>query len=210
MSTASIIVPDVTDQNAELISDIEQINASTDVQVLLSQIHECLTITVHALMKLGAIVRRLEVLEVDVSALRLPNMDYFRRIAHGSMLPEVFVSLAGTPMVLRRVSRLPMVDQREIADGGPVKVMLRGGDHLMVAVSDLTTKQIKQVFAADHIRSESQQVAWLVEFDSQKLLPDAERPVVMLDRRRNGIVVGDVFVSAGDLAQYLGDLSRKV
>jgi len=207
MSTATIVEKGTGHRN-DIASSLEQIKSEHDVQSLLSQMNDCLALTADSIMKIGAIVRRLEQLEVDVSSLRIPNMDYFRRIAHGSMLPGVFVSLAGSPLIMRRVSRLPIPDQQKIVNGEPVKVILRGGDHMMISVDNMTTKQTKQVFAVDHIRSDSQQAAWLVA-DEQSIPANTERPPVMLDRRRNGIVIGEVFVSASDLAKYLGDLAEK-
>jgi len=199
---------EVAVMNESVADAIARIELENDVPALLAEMRECLAITVATLAKLGAIIRRLESLDVDVLELKIPNMDYFRRIAHGVMLPEVFVSLSGCPMVLRRVSRLPLVDQQRVVDGERVKVMLRGGDCLMVAVQDLTAKQARQVFAIDHFRSESQQVAWLVEQD-QQVKKAVDPPEVLLDRKRNGIVCGDVFLSAAELAGYLGDLAKR-
>lgn len=208
MSTETLI-EETSDRRCRLTAELNRIAEDDDVQSLLSQLHECLAMTVGSIVKLAAIVRRLELLEVNVVELRIPNMAYFRKIAHGGMLPALFINLAGSPQVMRRVSRLPIPDQQKIVDGESMKVMLRGGDHLMISVTDMTGSQVTQVFAGDHIRSESQQVAWLVEHSQRAEVQKVPSPPVMLDRKRHGIVVGDVFVSASDLAAYLGDLAKK-
>tara|TARA_R110000868_G_scaffold366198_1_gene629117 strand:- start:214 stop:834 length:621 start_codon:yes stop_codon:yes gene_type:complete len=187
---------------------IARIESEEDVQSLIGEMKECLTVTVDAIRRLGAIVRRLEELKFDFSELRIPNMDYFRKIGHGRMLPEVFVSLAGKPNLLRKVSNVMIQEQQHIVDGKPVKVMLRGGDFMLAAPSDMTFDQIRQVFAADHIRNDSEQAAWLIDRD-QKVTPTATASPVMLDRKRHGIVVGDTFISATDLAGYLGSLAER-
>lgn len=197
-----------TNHGVDMDIAIARIEAEDNVQSLLLEMQECLAVTVGSIVKLGAIVRRLETLEVDMSTVRIPNMDYFRRVAHGKMLPEVFVEMVGSPLVLRRVSRLPLPDQRSIVDGKPVKVMLPGGDHLLIAPKDMTTGQSKQVFAADHIRSDAQQVAWMAERSQRATLPPENRPV-LVDRKRHGIVVGETFISASELAGYLGELATK-
>ena len=188
--------------------ELVRISAEIDPQSLVAELAECMSITVKAIVKIGAIIRRLEILEFDIGALKLPNLNYFRRVAHGKMIPELFVSLVGAPIVLRKVSYLPIPDQQRIASGKPVKVILRGGDHMLIRVDDLTNEQARQVFASDHIRSDSQQAAWLVE-RSQKVTSVASASVVMIDRKRHGIVVGDTFISATDLAGYLGSLAEK-
>lgn len=201
MSTTELVATDLT-------SVLSRIEASTDTDALLLELRECLAVTVSAIVRIGAIVQRLEALEFDLSSIRIPNMDYFRKVAHGKMLPEVFVEMIGSPLIMRRVSQLPLPDQRSIVGGKPVKVMLSGGDHLLIAPKDMTTEQAKQVFASDHIRSDAQQVAWLVDKSQRKPSAVDHRPV-LLDRRRHGIVVGETFISATELAGFLGELATK-
>ena len=187
---------------------IARIESEDDVQSLIGEMKECLSITVDSIRRLGAIVRRLETLGVDFGEIRIPNMDYFRKIGHGRMLPDVFVRLAGSPNLLRKVSNLTLQDQQHIVDGKPIKVMLRGGDFMMATPTDMTFEQVRQVFAVDHIRSDSEQSAWLID-KSQKRTPTATASPVMLDRKRHGIVVGETFISATDLAGYLGSLAER-
>jgi hypothetical protein len=189
-------------------NDLLRINEESNAQSLVSELGECMEVTVRTIMKIGAIIRRLEELGFDIESLRIPNITYFRKVAHGKMIPELFVNLIGAPRVLRKVANLPIPDQRLVADGKPVKLILRGGDHMLVRVEDMTNDQARQVFASDHIRSDSQQAAWLVE--RSQSIPSAESAsAVLIDRKRHGIVVGDTFISATDLAGYLGRLAEK-
>jgi hypothetical protein len=203
MSSATMIASNET-QTREL----SRIGDESNPQVLVTELTACMAVTVQAIVKIGAIIRRLDELGFDIESLRLPNLSYFRKVAHGQMVPELFVSLIGAPIVLRKVANLPLFDQQRISDGKPVKVILPGGDHMMIRVEDMTREQAQQVFASDYIRSDSQQAAWLVEKSQVVGSRKADAPV-MLDRRRHGIVVGETFISASDLAKYLGDLANK-
>ena len=201
MSEASVV------ETSEVCGDLSRIDSESDIQSLLSEMVECVSVTVFSIVKIGAIIRRLEELEFDINSLNLPNVEYFRKVAHGSMSADVFVKFAGLPVMMRRIASLPMPDQKMLVDGKPLKVMLRGGDHLLIAANDMTTDQVRQVFASSHIRSDAEQVAWLVD-RSQKC--DVPAPsAVTLDRRRHGIIVGDTFISATDLAKYLGRLAER-
>lgn len=119
------------------------------------------------------------------------------------------MGLAGYPQVLRMASRLPIKDQQHIADGQAVKLMLIGGDHLMVKPCDMTAEQRSQVFSTNSIRTEAQQIAWLTQRQQSRSCKAAPRPDVLLDRRRHGIVVGEVFIGAEALAGYLADLAKR-
>jgi hypothetical protein len=204
MSTATLSQCNTIDD-----SELSEISTETDTKLLVDQLVSCMSVTVQAIKKIALIVRRLDELDFDIESLRLPNIGYFRKVADGKMVPELFVSLIGAPIVLRKVSNLSILDQKRITEGQPVKVMLHGGDHMMIRVKDMTNEQARQVFAHDHIRNDQQQAAWLVERSQMAKGTAVAASPVTIDRRRNGIVVGDVFVSANDLASYLGALAAK-
>lgn len=207
MTTTTLAAP--YDGDEELRQSIEQIEGETDVEKLTQGLLSCVALTVRTLVLLGVYIRRLETLGADVLNLRVPNMGYFRRIAHGQLLPEVFIELAGTPHLLRKVSLLSVQDQETVNNATPLEVLLPGGDHLLVAPKDMTFSQVRQVFANGSIRSKPQQAAWLADQQQQAAL--AKRPPleVAVDRKRNGIRVGDLFISAGHLAGYLAQLATK-
>lgn len=200
----------VTKRNDDKLKDsIARIESENDPEKLLDELRQCLAISVETLLRLGAIIRRLETIGIDVFALEIPNFNYLRRIAHGQMMPELFIELAGMPGLLRKVSTLPLPDQKKIADGRPLKVMLHGGDHLLISPKDMTPSQVQQVFGRQGLRSEAQQVAWMTDRQQELSRKSVPRPEVELDRKRHGIRVGETFLSANDLAGYLAQLAAK-
>lgn len=68
--------------------------------------------------------------------------------------------LFGGQRVDGKLRKLPLSQQRAALDTG-IAVLVDEGDHLLVQPSDLTPVQIQQVFAGDHIRSLSEQRAWV-------------------------------------------------
>lgn len=182
------------------------IEDETDTKKLLEQLKNCLTTTVEMVIRMSAIVRRLEVLGVDVLGLSFPNIDYFRKIAFGQLDANLFVEFSALPSLLQKISRLPIPDQTKIAKGQHLKVMLDGGDHIMVAPNDMTRNQINQVFGKSGIRNDAQQAAWLAEFKIKQAYRSTPKPEIAIDRKRRGITVNSVFLSASDLAGYLSRL----
>lgn len=171
-----------------------------------------LAMSAEGLSRAAAAVRRLEEIGDDVSDLRHGMLEYLRLIAHGQVLPELVASYAGRPLLLSKATTLPIPDQRRIAAGEPIRVLslVDGGvDHRLVSPADLTSSDIRQVFGPGHIRNDAQQRGFL------EAKPAAARRVtvvdegeVKLDKRRGGIVVGGVFLSRSDLADYVARLER--
>jgi len=203
------IVTSKGNQGKELMDSIRRIESNEDSTALVAELHECLALSTNSLIRLAVIINRLEDLGVDIISLQIPNMNYFRKIASGQFMPELFIECSGSPGLLRKLSSLPISDQKRIADGSALKVILQGGDHLMVAPKDMTPSQIRQVFGTEGIRSDSQQAAWIVDSQQAKAFKRIPRPAIQIDRRKNGIVVGETFLSASDLAGYLSQLTAK-
>jgi hypothetical protein len=168
----------------------------------------CLAITVGTVLKIAAIVKRLEELNFNLRELNVPNLEFFRKVSQGAVVPEVYVNFIGMPAIMRKIASLPVGDQKKITDGKKLKVMLRAGDFVMVSAEEMTNAQSKQVFASDHIRNDSEQAAWLIERDQHAETVTPSDPI-MVDRKRNGIVVGELFISARELATFLGRLAEK-
>jgi hypothetical protein len=90
------------------------------------------------------------------------------RIGRKQLCPQLL--LAEYPAA-RRLERLPFSEQERLMNG-PVEVLiLRDGttDTLQVNVQHLTPQQVRQVFAASHVRSLAEQRQWI---ESQR--PPAE------------------------------------
>lgn len=209
MSNVTAIAVDDFENNPELKTELLRIEQENDTKRLTDEMFQCLTLSVQTLIRLGAIIRRLESLGIDVVAFEIPNMNLFRRVAHGQMIPELMLEMGGSPRLLKKVACLPITDQRRIANGGAVKVLLDGGSHLMLQPANMTSQQVSQVFGNGSIRNESQQAAWLVENRQKQSQKIAPKPDVELDRRHRGIRVGEVFIGVADLAGYLAQLATK-
>lgn len=185
---------------------LQSIESETDTEKLLSLLNECLAITTETIIRIASILKRLEALGVDLIELKIRNLNYYRKIAAGQLLPELFLEASGCPMLLRQTMTLPLQDQKRIAENKPVKVMLTGGDHLLIEPKNLTAQQIKQVFSATGLRSEGQQISWLMEQRERTQIKGQPRPEVIVDRKNHGIRVDSVFISAADLTRYLSQL----
>jgi hypothetical protein len=81
--------------------------------------------------------------------------------------------VAGTSLGGAALRHLPIMYQREALDHG-VEVALPGGDSIRIAVDNLTGPQIRQVFAATHIRDLAAQRAWLATNSPEAKLENAD------------------------------------
>lgn len=95
---------------------------------------------------------------------RLNYGSYLPLVASGTVLAEVVAAFQQKPTHLRLVAGLPIDDQRRIAAGEPVKlVVMQDGKftHRMIPVADLTADQIEQVIVGRGLSTESEQIAAL-------------------------------------------------
>ena len=125
-----------------------------------------------------------------------------------SAIPELLVALQGSPMLLDRVSALPLPDQRRIAAGEPLKVVVTDDGkttHRLVEPSRMNRFEIFQVFAKDHIRDDGEQVGFINSKSPPERRP---RNGVVLDTKKGGIFVNGEFISRKTLAEFLAKLSQ--
>lgn len=86
----------------------------------------------------------------------------FEKIGRKLVHPKLFLSSApGT----KKLQNLPYsVQERLIEEPVPLIVEIEGGvDILMVKVKDMSRDQADQCFASDHVRTEAEQRAWLID-----------------------------------------------
>lgn len=188
--------------------ELTLIRQSSDTQWLMSELKECLKITVYHVIKLAAIVRRLEECgcEIEVDFSLLP---YIRKVAYEQVVPELIVSLQGDQQLLSKAASLPIPEQRMIAENKPLKVMEIGGDHRKVPPLSMTRREIRQVFGRDKIRSDAEQIGWLRDEQTKAAVHQKVQSEVLVDQKKKGIVVNGTFVSAADLAHYLAELTPR-
>lgn len=130
-------------------------------QQLIDIILEGLQLTVRGVCMAAQAVGILESRGRDLSELKLSFYHALRKVASKTLEPEAFIRFAGKRTILDRVSGLPISDQRRLAKGEPVKLLVyaEGGERTirMADPLEMLPKQIAQVFASDHIRNEAEQ-----------------------------------------------------
>lgn len=119
------------------------------------------------LLRLALIVRELEGRGEDLSGLKIGLIHHLRKIACGQLLPEVVIRFAAKPALIALVGNLPLAEQGRLAGGGHVALVVRNPDgtptHVMLDPLAMTPRQVAQVFARDHLRADSEQVAMMIE-----------------------------------------------
>lgn len=132
----------------------------------------------------------------DVSFIRSGLRQMLRAIAGGRMLPEVYNFGGG---LRQRLMSMPIAIQEMVVKGDPLPlVVLKDGEGietLRVPALRLLPKQLQQVFGDDHVRTEGEQRVWL---EAQKLGGCKKSVIsdpVVVNRKRGGIEVGNIFIS---------------
>lgn len=173
------------------------------------QLTVSLNVTAQQLLRMAAIVRILEERGDDLSDIRGALPGYLRRIAYGQMLAEVVVRFADSQQLVKRISQLPIPDQRRLAAGEPIEVAVvtdQGTERRMVDPLNLRGPLLAQVFASDHIRTLPEQVAII---EARRLVapkPRQPRSRVRGDRELGGIFVGRAFAKQEEVLQALAEL----
>ncbi len=134
--------------------------------------------SVLSLMRCGIKVRILEERGDDMSDVNMNLVGYVRRVAYGMMLAEVVVKFHGVNHLVSRIGSLPEKDQRRLAEGGTVPLVVFKPD----GTTDFTNADpsgfdvilARQVFAdsrhpsGPHIRNEKEQVIYLQTLANKK------------------------------------------
>lgn len=176
----------------DLVRRIENIKGCPDGE-LLAMVIDGLMLGAVGIRMAGVAVAEAIDRGVDTSDLNLaPGLKaWLEKVGRQQLLPELMFKFLGMSNLLKIATSLPESDQRALAaEGATLKVLLPGGDHRLVAPEYMTADERKQVFAADHVRNEAEQAAWLRE--QQERIP-AEKPTIQpdryLDRKRKLLVV---------------------
>lgn len=168
--------------------------------------------TARELTRLAWIVRILEERGEDLADLRIGLLSYLRQIAYGQVLPEVVVRFGSAPTLVRAIAALPSPDQRRLADGEPVPMVVREGDtytHRLVDPLKMSGGQVRQVFASDHVRDEGEQILRLQDRAAAKP-PAPKNPrakgKIALDPKGRGIWVGRTLVPTALVVELLAEM----
>jgi hypothetical protein len=184
------------------------------VEELMQLLADGLNLTARSLLSNAVAIAVLEEKGKDLSGLKISLLHHLRKIACGQLLPEVVVRFAGKPSLITRVGSLPIPEQRRLAAGEHVLLLVpdvhEGGyTHRMADPLDMSAAQISQVFARDHIRSEAEQALKLDERHEEARTPIPETVGnLKIDKERDGIMVGRHFVSRSDMETALRILRK--
>ncbi len=130
---------------------------------------------------------------------------FLRLVAYGSLDALAVRRFYRKPKALKAIAALPLPDQRRLAEGGVVEVMLaRPGmppDTIQRDPLDMTSPEIEQVFDGDHIRDLSQQRAFL-EHEQRPKTPKEIVSDATIDKER-----GTAFMPRG---HYTKEQLRKI
>lgn len=191
---------------AESAAWLAEFHAMT-TEELKQNLAETLGLTARSLLRCACLIHVLErERSEDLSGLRIGILPHLRRIATGQLLPEVVVRFAGKPSLIAVVGNLPLDDQRRLAAGDSVALIVYadGGGRTvrMMDPLNMTPRQVSQAFARDHIRHETEQHAILDDRREKAARPIPESVgKLRIDKERGGVMVGRHFVPLADLVQ---------
>lgn len=102
----------------------------------------------------AAIVRMFYERGWDVGVLEVSarDLNYLRRVAYNETLPELLLSERLPGALVSRAARLPLPQQRDIAQDKPIEVVT-GATCRLIRPSELTAAQVLQVFTYDRMRT---------------------------------------------------------
>lgn len=141
---------------------------------------------------------------------RMEALNRLEAIGRGSILPELAFDEREGVKALRR---LPLSDQKKYMAEPLELVVVKDGknDTLLVAVTDLTASQAKQVFSAEHIRTLGAQRAYLEEQrmkQAQKNPSNGDNVPAWQIRKDRVIFNSGATLTAGELATIITQLTR--
>jgi hypothetical protein len=143
-------------------------------------------------------------------------LDLLADVKSGKLLPQAFDYFSSSIRLQQCISRLPISRQRAFISGESVPLVIwKDGktECLRMDPRNLLLTQLSQVFDGDHVRDESQQVAWLAEQERKarmkKKAPQDSEPDVEVHVRLKRIVINKagVTLTAKQLAEYLKQLA---
>jgi len=188
---------------AKMLEDYQAVRGCT-VDELKGLLAEAFGITVKALIRMAAIVRRLEELGADLVGLRLALVQALRKIAYGQAVPEAVMRSLGNEDAMNRILSLPIPEQIKVANDGNVEVAElaeSGPTFRLVPIPHLSKQQSRMVFARDHVRTVPEQINILRK---PVAVRGHQEPVVFDKKRKCIIVSGDrIHITAIQLNDYL-------
>ncbi len=169
---------------------------------------DSLHVSAATLRRLALIVRVLEERGEDLADLRIGLLPYLRQIAHGQVLPEVIVRFAESPWMIRLVGSLPLPDQKRLADGDRVTLIVPREGTYEKRLSDpgsMTRDQVLQVFGRDRLRTEEEQIL-LLESKAQRKPRTEHKGKIRPDHKTGTLRVGKAVLTVPEVLEAIQDL----
>jgi hypothetical protein len=117
MSTLKLLAPDGDNDLSQLSNDD-----------LLKRLAETFDLTIGCLMRTAALYREAVRRKLDVPQFRAGLLAYIPLISVGTAAPEAVAAFAGYLSILKKITLLPIAEQRRLATGGTVEVAERKAD----------------------------------------------------------------------------------
>lgn len=178
----------------------------------LERLKESVGLTEENIRRSAVLVRRLVEAGRDISLISSRYVDLLRRVAYGQVLPALLVRHMNGGLLLARAAALPLPDQQDFAEDRPIQVVERaGGDFELRALrpSQLSPRQISQVFSGSRLRPPAEQVTYIKEHESRA--PRRRRDWVVNTKRRTiTILPGGEALELGvkEITDMLREISR--
>jgi hypothetical protein len=164
-------------------------------EFLRAELARVLQVSAADLVYLADIWAELENRGEDLSDLRRGMGVYLPMIARGQLAAEAVVRFAGHKTMLTAMAQLPVAEQRRLADGGTLPlVMLDERDGWVsrdVPADALTTAQVRQVFGPSRLQSTEEQYSQLAAAGKKILKRRQSAAKVVVDRKAGELRVGD-------------------
>lgn len=143
--------------------------ATMSTEDLKAHFAESLEYTAKHLIHLGNVWLELERRGEDLSDLKKGLAVYIPMIAHHRLDAKLVIRYAGQKTLLSALSQLPIEEQKKLADSGTVPIFdPQTEQEKVISLSDLSAKQIPQIFTDSGIRNLNQQIAYIATLESKQ------------------------------------------
>lgn len=187
----------------------EMARAMTDAE-LEARLTKATSLTVEGLREMAVIMTEKKRRGHDLSNVRIGLRHHLLRIGSGQLLPEVVVHFAGKPSLFNVIGTLPHDEQKRLADGQPVSLMVLGPDgRYEERLSDpleMQPDQIALAFAPGRLREKTEQSNLLDQRRERASAPvpeqigkdriDPERGVAIIGRQTRTLAELESLVNA--------------
>jgi hypothetical protein len=129
----------------------------------------------------------------------------FEAVGRGSLHVKLLTNMTTGAKKLEKCSYTEQTKYIE----KPIEVLLVNGDTLKVDIHNLQPSQLKQVFASDHVRTTSEQKAYIESLKSGENIERVRKAkVIPYSIVKGKLIVGEVSFTKSDLLRILMQLEK--